>query len=323
MLAFGEVSYKVTDQLKATVGLRRYSYSQNNATTESGALAPTLNPETTITSAQNSGLNPKFTLSYDFNPDLMAYGTVAKGFRPGNGNQPIPLSGPISCLPDLMAIGRTQFPSQYNPDSLWSYELGEKATLFDRRVSISSAIYFERWSKVQQNVALACGFSFIDNVGTADVKGGEVEISAKLTPSWTLSQSAGYTHAIFTASIPGTGVNPGDDLLHVPQYTAMTSLVFRRPINDSYALAARASNVLIAPSKVLTYALNEIPGYDIVNFRVGLDAPRWSTFIYVDNAADKRAFLDNIPNYFLNTPSLNRVATNQPRTIGLALEFKH
>jgi outer membrane receptor protein involved in Fe transport len=120
--AFGEASYKVTDQLKATVGLRRYSYSQNNDTTLSGALAPTLNPETTITSADNSGLNPKFTLSSDFNPDLMVYGTVAKGFRPGNGNQPIPVSGPISCLPDLMAIGRTEAPSQYNPDSLWSYD---------------------------------------------------------------------------------------------------------------------------------------------------------------------------------------------------------
>lgn len=266
---FGEASYNLTSQFKATVGLRRYSYSQDGGITLSGAIAPTLYPTTTPVRASNSGVNPKFTLSYDVIRDFMVYGTVAKGFRPGNGNTPVPVTGPDSCLGNLAAIGKTSAPSQYDPDTVWSYELGQKATLLDRRLTISSDIYYERWSGVQQAIVLPCGFGYTDNVGTAHVKGGELEINAKLTSAWTVQQSAGITQAVFTASEIGTGVNVGDRLLHVPTYTAATSLIYSIPVNDAYNFVARASNVIVGPSRALTYFLQELPSYDIVNARAG------------------------------------------------------
>lgn len=153
------------------------------------------------------------------------------------------------------------------------------------------------------------------------MKGGEVEIQAKLTPDWTLTQSGGYTHAIFTSSEAGTGVLPGDTLQHVPAYTATTSLVFSRPITGDYDLIARASNVIVASSKAQTYFLTTLPGYDIVKARIGVVNDRWSGFLYVDNPTNRAAFLDNVQNYLLNIPSLNRVSTNQPRTVGLSLDY--
>ena len=320
---FGEASYNVTSALKATVGLRHYSYTQDGNITLSGAIAPTPYPTTTPYAASNAGTNPKFTLSYDIDHDVMTYATAAKGFRPGNGNVPAPLSGPDSCLSDLQALGKSAVPSQYNPDTVWSYELGEKATVLDRRLSISSDVYYEVWSRVQQAISLSCDFDYIDNVGTAHVKGGELEINAKLTPAWTVEQSAGITQAVITDAGAGTGVNPGDRLLHVPSYTASTSLVYSIPVSDSYNLVARASNVLVGPSRVLTYSLQELPGYDIVNTRAGLVGARWSGFLYVNNLTNKRAFLDDVPDYLLNVPSLNRVATNQPLTVGITVDFKY
>jgi outer membrane receptor protein involved in Fe transport len=142
-------------------------------------------------------------------------------------------------------------------------------------------------------------------VGTANVKGGELEINAKLTPAWTLEQFVGITQAVFTATELGTGVNVGDRLLHVPSYTASTS------------------HVIVGPSRALTYFPQELPGYDIVNARAGLVSSRWSGFLYVNNLTDRRAFLDNVPDYLLNIPSLNRVATNQPLTVGISIDFKY
>lgn len=142
--------------------------------------------------AENSGVNPKFTLSYDIVRDLLVYGTAAKGFRPGDGNTPVPTTGPDSCLSGLQALGKTAAPLEYGPDTVWSYELGEKATLLDRRLTINSAIYYERWNKVQELIQLPCGFGYTDNVGTAAIRGAEVEINAKLSPSWELAQSGGY-----------------------------------------------------------------------------------------------------------------------------------
>jgi outer membrane receptor protein involved in Fe transport len=74
------------------------------------------------------------------------------------------------------------------------------------------------------------------------------------------------------------------------------------PVSDTYNLVARASNVLVGPSRALTYFPQELPGYGIVNARAGLVSSRWPGFLYVNNLTDRRAFLDNVPDYLLNIP---------------------
>jgi len=321
---FGEVSYKITDDLKATVGLRHYSYDQDSVVTVTGAISGAPNPVIPVISdanASDSGFNPKYNLSYNFTKDFLVYGTVAKGFRPGAGNAEVPTAGPDSCLADLEALGKTSAPSQYYPDSLWSYELGGKATLWDKRLTIDAAVYYERWSEVQETVPLGCGYNFTDNAGTAAVRGGELEIDWKIASSWTLQQSGGYVHAVSTSAPPGSGVTTGERLLNVPDFTASTSLVYSRPIDDQYTLVARASNVIVGNQIAETFYLDTIPGYDIAKARIGVVGRQWSTFLFVDNLTDKKAILGYPHNYWLDVPSFNRVSTNQPRAIGLSFEF--
>jgi outer membrane receptor protein involved in Fe transport len=319
---FGELSYKITSDLKATVGARHYSYNQDGYVTTSGIVGPALTPSTAYLAAQNSGINPKFTLSYDLNSHLLVYGTAAKGFRPGAGNTPVPVTGSDSCLADLQAHGKTSAPTQYDPDTVWSYEIGEKATLLDKRLTVDSAIYYERWSKVQQSVSLGCGFGYIDNVGAAAIRGGEVELKFKLSPSWTLSQTAGYTHAVLTSAASGTGLVEGARLLNVPDYSLSTSVVYTHPIGR-YDLIARATNAYVASQPVQSYFLETLPSYDIANVRIGLAADHWSVFLFVNNLTDKQAELSAAHNYALNIPSLDRIATNQPRTTGVSIDYKY
>jgi iron complex outermembrane recepter protein len=319
---FGEVSYKITDSVKATVGARHYSYTQDGYITSSGIVAPSFTPTTNYIAAQNSGINPKFTLSYDLVSNFMVYATAAKGFRPGAGNTPVPITGNDSCLADLQALGKTSAPTQYDPDTVWSYELGEKATLLDKRLTLNTAVYYERWSKVQQEIELGCGFGYIDNVGAAAIRGGEVELNFKLSPSWTFSQTGGYTHAVLTSTADGTGLLPGARLLNVPDYSLSTSIVYTHPIGQ-YNLIARASNVHVGAQPVQSYFLETLPGYDIANVRIGLAADHWSAFLFVNNLTDAQAELSAAHNYALNIPSLDRIATNQPRTTGVSLEYKY
>jgi len=79
--------------------------------------------------------------------------------------------------------------------------------------------------------------------------------------------------------------------------------------------------VIVGSSQVQTYFLNSLPGYDIVKARIGLMGDAWSSFLFVDNLTNKQAFLNDTNNYFSDIPSLNRVATNQPRTVGLTFEL--
>ena len=319
---FGESSYDITSKLKATVGLRWYSYTTNFVSIENGIVTGSLTNQVTGGNASDNGVNPKFNLSYSVNDDTLLYATATRGFRPGAGNTPIPITGADSCAAALAALGKKQAPEQYQPDTVWSYELGEKVKLFDQRVTINSDVYYENWSGVQQKIVLSCGFNYVDNAGTAGIYGGELELQARLSPELTFTQNLSYTHASITSADPGTGLQKGEELQNVPTWSASSSLTYSTPINDRTNVVARIQNNYVGNMQDVSYARNLIPSYDLVDGRLGLVGRAWSAYLFVTNITDKQARIADTIEYSENLPSVERVATNQPRTVGLDLSYR-
>jgi outer membrane receptor protein involved in Fe transport len=305
---FGEASYQLPYSLKATVGARYFNFHSNSATSVSGVSANGTS-DTLYGVAQNSGVSPKVNLAYIPNDNLTVYATVSKGFRPGGPNSPIP----PPCTPA---------PKQFGPDSVWSYELGEKLKMLDARVSINGDVYYEDWSNVQQQVAPPCGYKFTANAGKAKVYGAELEAAVVLLPGLVFSQSVGYTHATNAATVPDAGVQDGDRLLDVPKVTANTSLTYRYPLAGTLNLIARINNSYVDSIQDITFRRNTLPSYDLVDTRFGVETDRWSAALFVDNLTNRKALLSDTGALSANVPIFDRVATNQPRTIGADLSYR-
>jgi iron complex outermembrane recepter protein len=307
---FGDVSYQLPGHFKVTAGARYYLYHSNSVTSVSGVSANgTSDPLFGL--AQNSGVTPKLDLAYIPDDNTTIYATVSKGFRPGGPNSPIP-------VPPCSA----QAPTQFGPDSVWNYELGEKLRFFDSRVSVNGAIYYEDWTNVQQQVAPTCGFKFTANAGKATVYGAELELTVLLAPGFILSQNMDYTNAKNSTTLASANIVSGERLLDVPQFTANTSLSYRRPIDERMSLVARVTNSYVDSIQDITFTRNSLPPYDLVGMRAGVDAGHWSAFLFADNVTNKMALLSDTGALSANISILNRVATNQPRTIGLDLSVK-
>jgi iron complex outermembrane recepter protein len=331
---FGEGYYSLTDRIRLTIGLRRYSYKSKLNIEEDGLAAPTGDPTPYYSqaSASNSGVNPKFELSYQFTPDLLVYGIAAKGFRPGGGNQAIPNSatpppGTISCLTSLETYNRTSAPLQFAPDSIWNYELGEKAEFLDHRILLNADVFYISWQHVQQNISLACGFFFTDNASSAQSYGSEIEARALLGSYITVSEAAAYTHAALSAT--SSDYNPaspqpllyrGDPLQNVPTWTSSSALMARVPVAPTLDSVTRLENNYIGGSVDITAGvLNHLPSRNIAKFRTGLAGDKWSAYLYVDNLTNSRTYITDTLSLTLNVPNVNRVATDRPRTFGLNL----
>jgi iron complex outermembrane recepter protein len=296
--------------VKASLGARYYEYHSNSVTSVSGVSANgTSNPLFGL--AQNSGVTPKFDLAYIPDDNTTVYGTVSKGFRPGGPNSPIPVPPCGSAA-----------PTQFGPDSVWNYELGEKLRFLNSRISVNGAIYYEDWTNVQQEVAPTCGFKFTANAGKATVYGAELEVAVVLAPGFVLSQNVGYTHAVNSTTLPAAGVVSGERLLDVPEVTANTALSFKQPFANDMNFVARVNNSYVDSIQDITFTRNTLPAYDLVGFRAGVEATRWSAFLFVDNLTNKEALLGDTGALSANISILNRVATNQPRTIGVDLNVK-
>ena len=178
---------------KATAGLRYYSYQQNETLTQGGGLITGGGPpEFDSVPSSAHGVNPKYNLAYEPNRDLTVYVEAAKGFRPGGVNNPPPDTCPKNAL-------------LYDPDSLWSYELGEKARFLDDRLVINSAVYFEDWTNIQQLFTEKCGVVVTSNAGTlALITPAPSWSTPSFTQEITLSNGSGSTHAFIAENLPGS-----------------------------------------------------------------------------------------------------------------------
>jgi outer membrane receptor protein involved in Fe transport len=333
---FGNVTYSVTDQLHVTGGLRYYHYDSQLDMVFAGYGSPTGNA-TAVTQhvvQTNSGVNPAANIAYDIDQNTMVYVSAAKGFRPGGGNQPLPTSGPSPIAPSmkaaLIALGYANgiAPASYGPDSVWSYEIGEKAKFLDNRLRVNSSVYYEDWRNIQLE-QLPDGYPLFDNVNTAHIYGGELEVQAVVIPSLVFSTSAGYTHARLAET--EHGFLAGQRLSDVPEVTGTASLDYRVPLNSGYEFISRLDDAYVGSRVGVGSAFGSVnetvaplPAYNLANFRAGIKASLgWSATFFINNLADKHAYLENVAELGLPNAAYNRVATNQPRTIGVDLDYRY
>jgi outer membrane receptor protein involved in Fe transport len=324
---FGELSYQLTSTLKATAGVRYFNFDNTFSTSEYGFFGPygDLTVGGSQSEAKQSGFNPKFNLAWTPNNDLTLYGTASKGFRPGGGNQIVPNSGTEegeACGANLQALGKTSNPTTYGPDTVWNYELGEKARLMNGRISVNGAVYYEDWDQIQRAVTLNCGYIYTDNAGSAAVYGAELEVSANLGYGVSVNLNGGYTHAEYTQSSLEAGVVKGERLPDVPLFTSSQSVIYHHDLANGYGLVARATNNFIDSRTDVTYYVDKLPSYDLLSGRIGVTSPKgWTAFVFIDNVTNKHALLSAINSQVLNIPTMTRDSTNQPRTFGVDLSY--
>jgi outer membrane receptor protein involved in Fe transport len=280
----------------------------------------------------NSGVNPAANISFDIDENSMVYVSVAKGFRPGGGNQPLPSSGPSPIAPSmhaaLIALGYTNgiAPSSYGPDTVWSYEVGEKAKFLDNRLRVNSSVYYEDWRNIQLE-QLPDGYPLFDNVNTAHIYGGEVEVQAVVTQALIFATGAGYTHA--TLAETEHGFVAGQRLPDVPQVTGSASLAYHAPITPTYEFNSRIEDAYTgnrvgsgSAFGLINQTEAPLPAYNLANFRAGVSSTLgWGATFFINNLTDKHAYLENVAELGLPNAAYNRVATNQPRTIGADLDY--
>jgi iron complex outermembrane receptor protein len=351
---FGETSYKITDDLKATLGVRYFKFTVANTSHQCGVGTGTGNATCQIASASGSGNNvlPKLNLSYTPTPDLTLYGTVSKGSRPGGVNLPIPLptlaqiqTNPLAynCgVPNVNQLNPgtpiapgtiyvTQQPAYFSPDSIWSYEIGEKARFDDRRFTLDADIYYVKWKSIQQVIDLTCGYPYSANAGNALAYGPEVEFSARLVTGLTLGLSGAYTKAYINEPNANeatviAGATPGTDpsrIVNVPRYTVNASLEYQTEISADLNGVFRVADSIVGPIEDISYARETLRSHAFIDARAGVTHGAWGAYVVGTNLTNKIAALtiDNTT-FAWQQPTIIRVSTNQPRTIGLDFQYK-
>jgi outer membrane receptor protein involved in Fe transport len=273
-------------------------------------------------SVDESKVTTKYQLTWRPSETLMLYGLAAQGFRPGGFNDAAfdPLLNPNGAIPE-----------SYESDSLWSYELGEKTYLLNRRATLNTALYFIDWSDIQVTAydQVTGAVSFTTNASKAEVYGVESEFSIALTRQLQLTLSGAYTHAELTENQPappagaparaGLPGRTGDRLPNVPRFSGSALASYEFPIRQS-DWTGFVSSIVSYTGSSGTYLRRDDPfyreqdAYTLANFRFGVYDDLWRLTAFIDNVTDERAEL------FINNQSgWDKINVNRPRTWGITV----
>ena len=345
MAAFGQVDFKITEQLKATVGLR---YAKIDSSAYAFYAGPIIGvtPRDASGSTSEKPVTPKFGLSYQVNDGTLLYTSATKGYRDGGYNNPVPVNCGVSTtgtpIPgtDLGSVGLVDRPAKFQSDSLWSYEIGSKSRELNNRLSIDTSLYYIKWKDIQFSYNLPqCGFSFTTNAGNATSKGFEISLQARPVPALELGASLGYINAKYDRTtyflgnpIPGAkAVTGGGDVIQVSPWTASLIAQWSFPVLDHEAYV-RANynysdslnhNLPVMDARTGGYD-PDIPGLPVMNdlsLKLGTNLGPVNAALYINNATNQHPVL-GVQHAVVGDP-LFLATTVRPRTIGITASYRY
>ena len=183
MAVFGDLQWRLTDQLRITFG-GRYNWDDKNYVND--YLKTGLPQFIARPSASWQQFQPKASIDYRITPDHLAYFAFARGYRAGGFN----------------GRGQTDFSANtpYDPETVNSYELGLKTSWLDNRLTVNLAGFITKYDDKQEEIVLpapppAGQETIVANAATATISGIEFEVRALPFDSLNLYGSVGYLDA--------------------------------------------------------------------------------------------------------------------------------
>jgi outer membrane receptor protein involved in Fe transport len=258
---------------------------------------------------------PRFVLSHAWERYGLVYLTISKGYQLGGPNMT------TSCG-----------SGTYAPATLWNYELGTKAPLFDGHMQLEASVFHLDWRNMQQLLNL-CGPTYIVNAGRAASNGFDLSVHAAVTERVRLAAALEYADARYTTTIffpdgsafhegdvvGGTGVPPWSgsvsaevDVFRTAHLTVNVRAedIVRSHNNGPFSIGAPGTGY-VSPS-----LLKGDHATNLLNTRLSFRWAGYEVAAFVNNVFNSRPILGFTP--LVYGYPLTFADTFRPRTVGVS-----
>ncbi len=193
---FADISYALSDRFTLGAGLRYFEEKRRSTN-----LVNLVSQE-----GKFSHLSPRIYASFAATDDINFYVNVAEGFRSGGFNPP-----------SAVAVGASP---TYDPETLRSYEIGTKMSLFDHRLYAEIAAFYSDYTDMQA-VGVLPGIvaNVTSNIGKAEIKGIEYALQWRPTRKLMLGVAGSFIDSkVVKLDASQTSHIVGDPLDQVAKY---------------------------------------------------------------------------------------------------------
>jgi iron complex outermembrane receptor protein len=272
---FGDLTYHHGDW-QYEVGLRAEYYTSSLTAVNTNNLDPNTGAVLPIAPARLTGheFSPRVSVQYKFSPTLNVYGTIARGFTPGD------------------EIEENFIVHSYRPEIATNYEAGLKS-LLEHSVQLNAAFFYTTYKDRLYLFQQLTGTAITDlttNIGPSTNYGAEFDISAPLPGGFRFSGGAGVLRATW-GDVPNY-VNPVNGLPFgnlkglivpfAPAYTANTTLEWKHEF-VGYTFGSRATGLFTGRSYWDPQDAAYQRAYQVMNMSAFVEHSIWKVSASVTN----------------------------------------
>lgn len=321
--AFGQGTLNLSDRFRFTFG-GRYTYDKlklNSVSDATGFVTPLGAAGSRDQRISEENFSWRVGAQYDVTDDVMAYASVARGYKGPGFNLTIDPNAPL-IMPEIPT----------------SYEAGLKSTLLDRHLIFNISGYTSTFKNFQaQAFDTASNGYVLLNAGALKSRGFEIEASALPAEGLVFNLGVSYVDAFFSdfqadkcypfqpdCRANGTIDSSGNRLPNVPKWTVSLTGRYETPVSESMAVFLQGALYSRTKSNFSSTEdpNTELPGYTLFDASIGLKEidDKYKLTLFCRNCFDKRQ-----PT-FINSNSQSRgdyyhmFGLNSFRTLGVSLE---
>jgi iron complex outermembrane recepter protein len=233
---FADATFDILDTLAVTGGVR-YTYEEKSfsidryALTYPGDVPITTLPPIVPPASPTDWDDVSYRAKLSFTPldALLLYASFSEGFKSGGYN----------------AFGAD---AAFDPEYLWSSEVGAKLELPDRRGWIAASGYLNRYNDLQIRAGVGAGGVAITNAADSKIQGFDVEANVAVVGGLSLQGNVAYTHARFeefkTARDLVTDMMvdaTGNRLPRAPDWQFFAQATYDLDLSDAWAARGQVS----------------------------------------------------------------------------------
>lgn len=304
-------------------------------------LSPGYNNFTNHQSESEGVLSGTAKAVYRVNRELLLYASYARGYKAGGFNldRVECTVGQPGCAPGSAAAVTPIRNTQFNDEKNDSYEIGEKATLFNRKLLLNATGFYQKYKGFQLNTFTGLVF-VVTSVPSVISKGVDADFVWLASKAFSIQGGVTYADTRYDlndaqlATLQGqTGFLGGKNsrLSLAPLWSASLSGTFTQPVGENYKarlnLGAKYSSGYNTGSDLDPGKYQS--GYVVANGRLAF-GPRddhWAVEVWAENLLNTNyqqvAFNSGFQNVPTNATGVLDAFLGAPRTFGGTLRVKY
>lgn len=272
---FGDVTVALSERLRLSAGARQ-SWEQiawrTGAVIDGAALPGSdLDRDTEF-----SAFTPRVALDLQIGDHGLAYASASRGFKAGG----------------FTVFNAGEPPTDYDPEFVWTYEIGGKYERPDRRLFFGAAVFYNDWSDLQVfYLTTASGMTrrLVANAEGARTFGAEVDARWHPTDRLELMATLGWVDARLTEVVnPFDGRSLEDNRVPLAsEWTGSASAQYTAPLPGGAALRLRADLTHAGPYFFDALNRQRQDAVTLVHLLAAVEVGRWSLGIRARNVLDE------------------------------------